>query len=131
MIRRPPRSTLFPYTTLFRSGAGSGCSTVYSKPSWQKDKGCAKRTVGDVSADASPATGVAAYAPTGQYTSAWLVFGGTSVAAPLVGGIFGANGGSVAAGRTIYGHSSALFDVITGSNGSCSPAYLCTGEVGF
>src|SRR2546429_5012151 len=24
MIRRPPRSTLFPYTTLFRSSAGSG-----------------------------------------------------------------------------------------------------------
>src|SRR6266550_2152169 len=24
MIRRPPRSTLFPYTTLFRSAAGSG-----------------------------------------------------------------------------------------------------------
>src|SRR5258707_1700065 len=24
MIRRPPRSTLFPYTTLFRSGAGPG-----------------------------------------------------------------------------------------------------------
>src|SRR5256885_10689741 len=23
MIRRPPRSTLFPYTTLFRSGSGS------------------------------------------------------------------------------------------------------------
>src|SRR3712207_7531556 len=23
MIRRPPRSTLFPYTTLFRSGAGT------------------------------------------------------------------------------------------------------------
>src|SRR5687768_18368725 len=28
MIRRPPRSTLFPYTTLFRSlGAGRGMST--------------------------------------------------------------------------------------------------------
>src|SRR2546422_4370312 len=26
MIRRPPRSTLFPYTTLFRSIALSGCS---------------------------------------------------------------------------------------------------------
>src|SRR2546429_2518647 len=25
MIRRPPRSTLFPYTTLFRSRAGSRC----------------------------------------------------------------------------------------------------------
>src|SRR2546430_13140960 len=24
MIRRPPRSTLFPYTTLFRSGSGAG-----------------------------------------------------------------------------------------------------------
>src|SRR3712207_7810158 len=24
MIRRPPRSTLFPYTTLFRSGIGDG-----------------------------------------------------------------------------------------------------------
>ena len=24
MIRRPPRSTLFPYTTLFRSGVGGG-----------------------------------------------------------------------------------------------------------
>src|SRR3989442_4732040 len=32
MIRRPPRSTLFPYTTLFRSvgkGTGLGLSTVY------------------------------------------------------------------------------------------------------
>src|SRR3712207_8077445 len=26
MIRRPPRSTLFPYTTLFRSRACTGCS---------------------------------------------------------------------------------------------------------
>src|SRR3712207_7764520 len=25
MIRRPPRSTLFPYTTLFRSGGRSAC----------------------------------------------------------------------------------------------------------
>src|SRR2546430_15874037 len=25
MIRRPPRSTLFPYTTLFRSVSGNGC----------------------------------------------------------------------------------------------------------
>src|SRR5688572_32491909 len=26
MIRRPPRSTLFPYTTLFRSGSRSSCT---------------------------------------------------------------------------------------------------------
>src|SRR5688572_31349996 len=27
MIRRPPRSTLFPYTTLFRSGTGASSSS--------------------------------------------------------------------------------------------------------
>src|SRR5256885_4027615 len=43
MIRRPPRSTLFPYTTLFRSwsterskwpGAGPPKATTSSSPSW-------------------------------------------------------------------------------------------------
>src|SRR5256885_6891780 len=28
MIRRPPRSTLFPYTTLFRSHAGVPCTVI-------------------------------------------------------------------------------------------------------
>src|SRR2546426_6481752 len=28
MIRRPPRSTLFPYTTLFRSPSRSSCSRI-------------------------------------------------------------------------------------------------------
>src|SRR3712207_6961459 len=32
MIRRPPRSTLFPYTTLFRSGAGFAAEWYYNKP---------------------------------------------------------------------------------------------------
>src|SRR2546429_9200802 len=31
MIRRPPRSTLFPYTTLFRSGSQAGCASRASK----------------------------------------------------------------------------------------------------
>src|ERR1035441_8331275 len=30
MIRRPPRSTLFPYTTLFRSLRGPLCTSVHS-----------------------------------------------------------------------------------------------------
>src|SRR5438309_5110182 len=30
MIRRPPRSTLFPYTTLFRSPGGEGASSLCS-----------------------------------------------------------------------------------------------------
>src|SRR3712207_8974174 len=37
MIRRPPRSTLFPYTTLFRSAAGSAATLTHSSgrpPEW-------------------------------------------------------------------------------------------------
>src|ERR1051326_5000864 len=48
MIRRPPRSTLFPYTTLFRSGAfsnlvnvkwtvpagGGGTTTTFAQQGW-------------------------------------------------------------------------------------------------
>src|SRR2546422_5867931 len=32
MIRRPPRSTLFPYTTLFRSGHGERGAAQYDLP---------------------------------------------------------------------------------------------------
>src|SRR2546422_6704976 len=32
MIRRPPRSTLFPYTTLFRSSLFSACSSLGQSP---------------------------------------------------------------------------------------------------
>src|SRR5258706_772251 len=39
MIRRPPRSTLFPYTTLFRSGAHGGriCTAVEHCPAGTDD----------------------------------------------------------------------------------------------
>src|SRR2546422_4373853 len=41
MIRRPPRSTLFPYTTLFRSpdGGGTGFEGVYRYASGKFDIG--------------------------------------------------------------------------------------------
>src|ERR1039457_7510481 len=35
MIRRPPRSTLFPYTTLFRSDLWPGQRQGYSKPDYE------------------------------------------------------------------------------------------------
>jgi len=54
------------FTETAWSGAGSGCSTVYAKPTWQKDTGCAKRTVADVSAVADPNTGVAVFGPSGS-----------------------------------------------------------------
>jgi subtilase family serine protease len=112
------------------SRAGSGCSSVYAKPSWQKDSGCARRTVADVSAVADPYTGVAVYGPTSARKSGWMVFGGTSVGAPLIGGIYGVNAGAVNYGGDPYSHTSALFDVTSGSNGSCGGSYLCTAGVG-
>ena len=114
------------WTETVWNGTGSGCSTVFKKPKWQTDSGCAMRTNNDVAADASTSSAVAIY-----YNGAWGEVGGTSVATPLIGGIFGANGGKVNAASTIYAHTKNLFDVITGSNGSCTPAYLCNGEVGY
>jgi subtilase family serine protease len=113
------------------SGAGSGCSTVYAKPTWQTDSGCARRTVADVSAVADPNTGVAVFGPANSRSSAWLVFGGTSVAAPLIAGIYGVNGTAVNHGNDPYRHVSSLNDVTSGSNGSCGGSYLCTAVVGY
>jgi subtilase family serine protease len=112
--------------------AGSGCSTVYAKPTWQKDTGCAKRTVADVSAIADPNTGVAVFGPSGRGNrSAWLVFGGTSVASPLTAGVYGVNDTAVNHGADPYNHTADLNDVTSGSNGKCAPAYLCTAGVGY
>jgi subtilase family serine protease len=115
-------------------GAGSGCSTVYVKPSWQTDSGCSKRMEADVSADADPATGVAVYGPNSSGVSTWLVFGGTSVAAPMVGGIYAVNGKTVKHyAKTLYGAKAKVFDVTTGNNGTCAgkPSYFCTAGPGY
>src|SRR5256885_11492028 len=41
MIRRPPRSTLFPYTTLFRSLCRNGLEVLLfdARPAWEKPCG--------------------------------------------------------------------------------------------
>ncbi len=103
------------WTETVWSGAGSGCSTLYAKPTWQHDATCTKRMEADVSAVADPNTGVAVYGPTSARKSGWLVFGGTSVAAPLIAGVYGANGGAVNYGSDPYNNTAALFDVTSGS----------------
>jgi subtilase family serine protease len=116
------------------SGSGSGCSAYIAKPSWQKDTGCARRTVADVSADADPNTGAAVYdSMRYQGRSGWFQVGGTSLAAPLVAGVYAlaGNSSSVSFGSYPYAHTSSLFDVTSGSNGSCGGSYLCTAVSGF
>jgi subtilase family serine protease len=123
------------------NGSGSGCSAYEPKPAWQTDSGCSRRTVADVSAVADPNTGVAVYDSNcnivgqllGQCFSGWGVVGGTSASAPIVAGVYAlaGNGQSVNYGSFPYSHTSSLFDVTSGSNGSCSPSYLCTAGAGY
>lgn len=117
------------------SGAGSGCSAYIAKPGWQQDGGCARRTVADVSAVADPYTGVAIYDSYCTSTSGcnWQVFGGTSVASPVIAGVYALGGhtSSVTSGSYPYGQTAALYDVTSGSNGSCNSSYLCTAVAGF
>ena len=113
------------------TSAGSGCSTVYAKPTWQTDALCTMRMEADVSAVADPNTGVAVYGPTSSRSSSWLVFGGTSVAAPVVGGIYAVNGGAVNYGSNPYANTGSLNDVTTGSNGSCGGTYFCSAGAGY
>ena len=112
-------------------GAGSGCSAFIAKPSWQHDTGCTKRTVGDVSAVADPATGVSVYDSYGA--SGWLVFGGTSASSPIIAAVYAlaGNGASINNASFAYAHTTKLNDVKRGSTGSCGGSYLCTAKAGY
>ncbi|HEY4376285.1 MAG TPA: hypothetical protein VGM93_03970, partial [Acidimicrobiales bacterium] len=130
------------------SGAGSGCSTIEAKPAWQHDAGCAKRTVADVAADADPASGLGVYDTNNscgtssfcdllislgvvQGLDGWAQVGGTSLSSPLIASVYALAGNSVTAGSSPYGNPGALFDVVSGSNGSCGGSYLCTAAAGY
>ena len=132
------------------SGAGSGCSSFEPKPSWQHDTGCAKRTVADVSADADPNSGLGVYDTYNNCGSSsscdilieegvaegldgWAQVGGTSLSSPLIASVYALAGNTAAItyGSFPYSHMTSLFDVTSGSNGSCSPSYLCTAGTGY
>ncbi|CAG7653100.1 putative Ig domain-containing protein [Streptomyces bryophytorum] len=120
------------WNTSSTEGTGSGCSAYDAKPSWQTDSGCSKRTIADVSAVADPATGLAVY--DSYQASGWQVYGGTSASSPIIASVY-ALAGTPASGSTPasypYSHTSALNDVTSGSNGSCSGSYLCTAQAGY
>jgi hypothetical protein len=114
------------------SGSGAGCSAYEPKPSWQHDSGCSNRAEADVSAVADPGTGVSFYDTYGQ--SGWGIVGGTSVAAPIVASTYALAGTPTAStfpASNLYAHASQLFDVTSGSDGSCGGSYLCTAVSGY
>jgi subtilase family serine protease len=133
------------------SGAGSGCSAFETKPSWQHDTGCAKRTVGDVSADANPNTGLGIYDTYNNCGTSnrcdieieeglipgldgWAQVGGTSLSSPLIASVYALAGNVTSSpfgAHYVYAHHSSLWDVKSGSNGSCGGSYLCTAGTGY
>ena len=115
-------STARGWTETVWSGSGSGCSKVYAKPSFQKDPLCTLRMDNDVAAVGDPNTGVAVYGPTGR-GSGWMVFGGTSVSAQVIGGVYAVKGTAVSYAASLYADPAGLYiDVTSGANGSCGAA---------
>jgi subtilase family serine protease len=120
-------------------GTGSGCSAYEPQPAWQSSisiltAACSHRVDNDVAADADPNTGAAVY-DTSNGNGGWNEVGGTSESSPIIAAVFAlagnnGNGGNNAA-DSIYTHTGNLYDVTTGSNGTCSPAFLCTAAAGY
>jgi subtilase family serine protease len=117
---------------------GSGCSSYVAKPSWQTDKGCTKRSQSDVSFDADPENGVAVYDSTSyEGYSGWLVFGGTSVAAPALAGVYGLAGNASSLGpnaaKSFWTNAGKGLNAVTSGNNlasgkkcNSSYTYICT-----
>lgn len=126
-------------STTYQWGAGSGCSTIFPKPRWQKDKGCDMRMDADVSSDADPETGVAIYDT--YIDHGWEVFGGTSAASPFLAGVVGLaqNGSAINHGYLYKNAKGNLYDPVGGNNdvldGNCAaghtPKYFCNGVKGY
>jgi len=121
-------------TSAGSEGTGSGCSAFEPQPSWQTAlglSGCSRRIDNDVAADADPATGVAVY-DTSNGNGGWNEVGGTSASSPMLAAMYAlaGNAGTTPA-QDIYAHTSNFYDVTSGNDGSCSPAYLCTAETGY
>jgi subtilase family serine protease len=120
------------WTETVWSGAGSGCSAFNAALSGAAgfNTGCANRAVADVSAVADPNTGVAVYDTFRE--PGWLVFGGTSVSSPIIASVYGLAGNEASIDNNYpYAHSGSFFDIVSGSNGNCSPSQLCTARVGW
>jgi Subtilase family len=125
-------STTRGWTETVWSGAGSSCSKVLAKPTFQSvvpTAACTKRAASDIAAVADPNTGLAVF---NAGAGGFIVVGGTSAASPFVAGVwarYGISGASHDASYP-YAHPCELFDVTSGSNGSCTSA-LCKATTGW
>jgi subtilase family serine protease len=117
------------YSETVWDGAGAGCSSTITKPSWQHDPDCTGRTIADVSAQAGCSPGVAEY--DSDY-GGWTSVCGTSVASPITAGLvaLAGNASSINGGQSFWQLSGKhrrreLYSIKSGSDGSCGGEYLC------
>jgi subtilase family serine protease len=124
------------YSETIWGGAGGGCAdkghvggTGIPKPAWQHDSACANRTDADISATAGCSPGVAEY---DGNEGGWFGVCGTSVAGPVVAGVYALAGNAPSRDaaknfwRATHVARNDLHPVKSGSDGSCGGAYLCT-----
>lgn len=100
-----------------------GCSAFETKPTWQHDTLCTKRSLVDVAATDDPAVGAAVYDTYGG-DAGWEVFGGTSVSVGIIAGVYADAGVPSAGSRPSsfpYAHPTALNDITTGTG--AGPGY--------
>ncbi|MEA2719263.1 MAG: hypothetical protein QOJ39_1127 [Candidatus Eremiobacteraeota bacterium] len=155
---RPDARTLRGWSETAWDGTGSGCSSIEPMPPWQTaDPNCSgmytsssgrstfypTRIYGDVAYVSSTYTGVAVYDSQNDFSpNGWGVVGGTSVASPAIAAIYGLAGygtdqsrgeddDNAFPARKLYRTKQALFDITRGSNGDCTPAFLCTARAGY
>lgn len=116
------------YSETIWNGAGGGCATDETKPSWQHDPDCAHRTFADVSAEAGCSPGVAEY---DSRDGGWFGVCGASVASPLIAGVYGLAGNAKQqdAGKKLWTltkqqRGKDLHVIGSGNDGGCG-TYLC------
>jgi uncharacterized protein YjdB len=92
---------------------GGGVSTYFDPPSYQASLGKSKRSIPDLAAVADPATGVLFF-----INSSYYVFGGTSVAAPVVCAFLASINCKVFINPLLYdAFPSSYNDITLGNNG--------------
>ena len=106
---------------------GSSCSLAIPKPSYQAPSPCNFRAATDISAVGDPQTGLSVF---NSDNGGFLVVGGTSAAAPIVASIFAGLGRGNVTAQEISQSGASLFDVTSGSNGTCGNI-LCKATVGW
>jgi hypothetical protein len=115
------------YNEVVAQYTGAGCATGVPKPAWQHDPGCTSRTENDVAADAYDAAVYDSYG-----FNDWQNVDGTSVATPLVAGIYGlaGNASSQNAGEKLWTLTERHLkkDLNYISQGSDAPPSVCGGS---